>query len=93
MITIYVQIISCECFIKSLFRGNILILNTHVYFLLASVLNIVIPGYKDITLHIFSFVLFGNLKCFLVYGAFRCVRLPEWTGMGRITGMDYRNGH
>ena len=23
----------------------------------------------------------------------RCVRLPEWTGMGRITGMYYRNGH
>ena len=22
----------------------------------------------------------------------RCVRLPEWTGMGRITGMEYRNG-
>ena len=21
-----------------------------------------------------------------------CVRLPEWTGMDRITGMDYRNG-
>ena len=23
----------------------------------------------------------------------RCVPLPEWTGMGLITGMDYRNGH
>ena len=22
-----------------------------------------------------------------------CVPLPEWTGMGLITGMDYRNGH
>ena len=24
---------------------------------------------------------------------FGCVPLPEWTGMGIITGMDYRNGH
>ena len=23
----------------------------------------------------------------------RCVPLPEWTGMGLNTGMDYRNGH
>ena len=22
-----------------------------------------------------------------------CVPLPEWTGMGIITGTDYRNGH
>ena len=30
--------------------------------------NIVIPGYKDITLHIFFLVLFGNQRCFPVYG-------------------------
>ena len=34
-----------------------LIPNTYVYLLLANVHNIIIPGYKDITLHIFSLVL------------------------------------
>ena len=52
-LTIYVQIISCYCFIKRRFRNKILILNTYVYLLLAIVLNIVIPGYKDITMHIY----------------------------------------
>ena len=23
----------------------------------------------------------------------RCIPLPEWTGMGLITGMDDQNGH
>ena len=32
-LTIYVQIISCYCFIKSHFRNKILILNTYVYLL------------------------------------------------------------
>ena len=41
-----------------------------MYLLLAIVHNIVFPGYKDITLHIFFLVLFGNLKCFPVYSAF-----------------------
>ena len=59
-LTIYAQIISCECFIKSCFRSKILFLNTYVYLLLAIVHNIVIPGYKVITLHIFFLVLFGN---------------------------------
>ena len=35
----------------------------------------------------FVAVQLGNIGEF-----FGCVRLPEWTGMGRITGMDYRNG-
>ena len=76
-LTIYVQIISCSCFIKSFFRGKKFILNTYEYLLLASVLNIVISGYKDITLHIIFFVLFGNQKCFPVYGAFRYLYGPE----------------
>ena len=59
-LTFYVQIISCKCFIKSRFRRKILILSTYVYLLFAIVHNIVIPGYKDITLHIFFLVLFGN---------------------------------
>ena len=42
-----------------------------MYLLLAIAHNIVIPGYKDITLHIFFFVLFGIYKCFPVYDAFR----------------------
>ena len=33
---------------------------------------------------------FGQLVPFITQD--RCVRLPEWTGTGRITGMDYRNG-
>ena len=57
--------------------SKILILNTHVYLLLAIVHNIVLPGYKDITLHIFFLVLFGNEKCFPVYGAFRYLYGPH----------------
>ena len=37
-----------------------LILNTYVYLLLVNVHIIVIPGYKDISLHIFFLVLFGT---------------------------------
>ena len=40
--------------------SKIRFLNTYVHLLLAIVHNIVIPGYKDITLHIFFLVLFGN---------------------------------
>ena len=75
-LTIFVQRISCECFIESRFRSKILILNTYVYLLLAIMHNIVIPGYKDITLRIFFLVLFGNLRCFPVYGAFRYLYGP-----------------
>ena len=35
-------------------------IETYVYLLFGIVHNIVIPGYKDITLHIFFLVLFGN---------------------------------
>ena len=37
-----------------------LILNTYLYLLFTIVHNIVIPDYKDISLHIFFLVLFGN---------------------------------
>ena len=48
-LTINVQIISCYCFIKSRFKGKILILNTYMYLLLAIGHNIVIPGgYHDL---------------------------------------------
>ena len=39
---------------KKRFRSKILILNTYLYLLFAVVHNKVIPGYKDITFHIFS---------------------------------------
>ena len=39
---------------KNRFRSKRFILNTYVYLLFAIVHNIVIPGYKDITFHIFS---------------------------------------
>ena len=55
---------------KSCLRSTILILNIYVYLLLAIVYNIVIPGYKNITLHVFFLVLFGIYKCFPVYGVF-----------------------
>ena len=41
-------------------HSKIHILKSYVYLLLAIVHNITIPGYKDITLHIFFLVLFGN---------------------------------
>ena len=65
-LTISVQIVICEWFIKFRFKSIIYILNTYVYILLAIAHNIVIPGYIGITLHIFFLVLFGNKKCFSV---------------------------
>ena len=59
-LTIYVQVMQLLVLYKSHFRSKILILNTYVYLLLAIVHNIVIPGYKDINLHIYFLVLFGN---------------------------------
>ena len=47
-----------------------------MYLLLAIVHNIVNPGYKDITLNILFLVLFDNLKCFPVYGAFQYLYGP-----------------
>ena len=39
-----------------------------------------------------DFNVVGDILSSALWSIWRCVRLPEWTGMGRITGMDYRNG-
>ena len=57
-LTVYVHISVVSALYKSRLRNKILILNTYLYLLLEIVHNILIPGYKDITLHIFFLVLF-----------------------------------
>ena len=64
-----------------------------MYLLFAIVHNIVIPGYKDITLPIFFLVLFGNLKCFPVYSAFRYLYGPMRFQPVKCNMMQLTNKH
>ena len=51
----------------------------------------IVSGCKDIALHILFLVLFGNSKCFPVYGAFRYLYGPGGGG-SRFGGGGVRVG-